>query len=211
QVEEPVDGSTQHITLTPGNTLYQMYSTEEKLEEAVRSYGIPGEARLLDPGNTRKEAEDTYFLVKQFTKNGTLVPKGSGSLSVNVGNVLEIKESKLTDTEIQANVLTNPTADISTIQLSDIGTVVGSDSLITITATRSLMMFYLLISRATASKIEYFFHVSKTQSRLVLFFFKLCLSFIFDRSCKANLRIVDKFSGALPVLALQASSLKVTS
>lgn len=129
--------------MTPGNTLYQMYSTEEKLEEAVRSYGIPGEARLLDPGNTRKEAEDTYFLVKQFTKNGTLVPKGSGSLSVNVGNVLEIKGSKLTDTEIQTNVLTNPTADISTIQLSDIGTVVGSDSLITITATRSLMMFLL--------------------------------------------------------------------
>jgi hypothetical protein len=67
-----------------------------------------------------------------------------------VGNVLEIKGSQLTDTEIQANVLTNPTADISTIQLSDIGTVVGSDSLITITATRSLMMFYLLRTNSGA-------------------------------------------------------------
>ncbi|MDR2859993.1 MAG: hypothetical protein LBV64_06375 [Mediterranea sp.] len=67
-----------------------------------------------------------------------------------MGNVLEIKGSQLTDTEIQANVLTNPTADISTIQLSDIGTVVGSDSLITITATRSLMMFYLLRTNSGA-------------------------------------------------------------
>ncbi|KAA6308099.1 hypothetical protein EZS27_040224, partial [termite gut metagenome] len=63
--------STQFITLTPGNTMYKKYSSEEKLDEAIKSYGT-AKTRLLEPGNTRMDAEDVYFSVNQVLNNGTL-------------------------------------------------------------------------------------------------------------------------------------------
>ncbi|KAA6327638.1 hypothetical protein EZS27_023392 [termite gut metagenome] len=150
--------STQNIVLTPGNTWYKKYSSEEKRKEAVNSYGANG-LYVYDPQetDTPQNPEDAYFAVTAVTLNGTLAPKGDGELFVSSGDSLEIKGSKLTDVELKANILVGgPTGNPTTVALSAVGTITAtSDTSIKINLTINGEINYLL--RADTSVIIYNF------------------------------------------------------
>ncbi|KAA6307722.1 hypothetical protein EZS27_040606, partial [termite gut metagenome] len=124
--ENKLHVSTQPIVLTPGNTVYQQYSSDQKKKEAVESYG--SQFYYVDPlsGITRQDPEDEYFAITGVTLNGTPVAQGSGQMSVSTGNVVVISGSKLTDVELKVRILINPpTGSTVTIDLSALGSVVS--------------------------------------------------------------------------------------
>jgi hypothetical protein len=151
--------STQDITLTPGNTLYQQYSSEQKKKEALESYGITTRILFADPtkpgADTGQDTEDPYFAVTSITLNGAPVSQGSGELSITGGNVMEITGTQLTEVGIKINILTNPLGDPATTSLSAIGTLTVSDTLIALTVTTGGTAYYLL--RADNDAIIYSF------------------------------------------------------
>ncbi|KAA6336756.1 hypothetical protein EZS27_015118 [termite gut metagenome] len=149
--------SRQEIVLTPGNTMYKKYSSEEKRKEAAASY-VAIDPYFLKPGRgAEDDEEDTYFAITAVTLNGILAPKGDGELYVSSGDSLEIKGSKLTDVELKANaVVGGPTSNPVTVVLSSIGTITAtSDTSITIHLTMNGEINYLL--RADSATIVYSF------------------------------------------------------
>ncbi|KAA6340455.1 hypothetical protein EZS27_011676 [termite gut metagenome] len=150
--------SPQSIVLTPGNTIYQKYSSETKKQEAIKSYGSTPVTNYSVPGSTGKQdEEDIYFSVTNVTLNGTFVPKGSGEFTLTAGNIFEIKGNKLTEVELNANILIGgPTTSPTTVALSAVGTITTtSDTLITISVTMNGKINHLL--RADTSVIIYNF------------------------------------------------------
>jgi hypothetical protein len=147
--------STQHIALTPGNTVYQEYSSEAKKKEAVESYGKA--FWYVDPvsGLTRQDPEDAYFAITGVTLNGTPIIQGSGSIDISTGEVLVITGSKLTDVGLKARILTNPTGSPTTVGLSTLGSIVSIDPPITVNITTNVEIFYFL--RADSDVIAYDF------------------------------------------------------
>jgi uncharacterized protein YhfF len=151
--------STQTVTLTPGNTVYQKYSSEEKKQEALESYGIVTRILFADPEkpDTKQDPEDEYFAVSSVTLNATPIAEGSGELDVTSGDVLEIMGSKLTEAELRVNgVIGGPTFPTTTVSLSALGNVTtSSESSIVINITVTGEINYLL--RADNSAIVYDF------------------------------------------------------
>ncbi|KAA6332426.1 hypothetical protein EZS27_019075 [termite gut metagenome] len=151
--------STQTITLTPGNTIYKKYSSEEKKQEALESYGIVTRILFADPEkpNTKQDPEDDYFTISGVTLNGASIGEGSGELGITSGDVLEIKGSKLTEVELKANItIGGPTSNPITLNLSGLGNVTtSSESSIIIHITITGDIDYLL--RSDNSAIVYNF------------------------------------------------------
>ncbi|KAA6308973.1 hypothetical protein EZS27_039456, partial [termite gut metagenome] len=134
--------STQRVVLTPGYTLYNEYSSEERKIKAVESYGIIPKSDYTDPEQTAGEQsrstdpEDEYFAVTGVTLNGTPIVQGSESLDVNTGNVVVITGTKLNDVGLKARIQTGPTGSPFTTDLSYFGSIVTTDKTITVTVTR---------------------------------------------------------------------------
>jgi hypothetical protein len=151
--------STQSIVLTPGNTIYQHYSSEAHKQEAINSYTTASTPCYSVPGPEGKEEdeEDLYFAVKSVTLNAVPVVAGSGELSVSPGDTLEIKGSKLTTSELKANViLGGPTGMPATVALSALGTVgTAVDTSIVIAITVEGEINYIL--RADNNIVMYSF------------------------------------------------------
>ncbi|KAA6340776.1 hypothetical protein EZS27_011378 [termite gut metagenome] len=151
--------STQTITLTPGNTIYKKYSSEEKKQEALESYGIVTRILFADPEKptTKQDPEDEYFAISSVTLNGAPIGEGSGELGITSGDVLEIKGSKLTEVELKANItIGGPTSNPITLNLSGLGNVTtSSESSIIIHITITGDIDYLL--RSDNSAIVYNF------------------------------------------------------
>ncbi|KAA6311020.1 hypothetical protein EZS27_037777, partial [termite gut metagenome] len=147
--------STQSVVLTPGNTVYQQYSSDQKKKEAVESYG--SQFYYVDPvsGITRQDPEDKYFAITGVTLNGTPIVQGSGAIDFSTGEVLVITGSKLTGVGLKARILTNPTVGPVTVDLSTLGSIVSTDHTITLNITINRKVFYLL--RADNDVIVYNF------------------------------------------------------
>ncbi|KAA6312347.1 hypothetical protein EZS27_036705 [termite gut metagenome] len=74
---------------------------------------------------------------------------------ISAGKVLVITGTKLTDVGLKAHHLTNPTMSPTLVDLPTLGSVVSTDSTITVNITASGKVFYL--SRADNGVIVYDF------------------------------------------------------
>lgn len=161
-IQKKIHVSSADIALTPNNTTYAKYSTETQLERALESYGT-AELNRYDPDaeavtrhDDEDEGDDTQFSVTSVTLNGVTVSRGSGSINIGTGDLLEIKGHLLTDVEIKARAQTDPTGDPENFALSALGTVTTGEKVITITVTASeAEVFYLF--RADTSAVIYNF------------------------------------------------------
>jgi hypothetical protein len=145
RVENKLHVSTQSIILTPGNTLYQEYSSDKKKKEAVESYG--NSIWYVDPIsglNTLQDPEDTYFAITGVTLNGVPKPQGGGELDYVTGAVIVISGTGLTDVGLNARYLAGITGSEETVALSTLGSVVTTETAITLTATKNGIISRLL-------------------------------------------------------------------